>query len=71
MNKTIVDFLNNQTCATISCISDNAQPYSFICFMYLMLKTGLLYFKSSPATDHIKFFGKKSLLFPAPFYLIN
>jgi len=63
MNKTIVDFLNNQTCATISCISDNAQPYSFICFYVFDAEDGLLYFKSSPATDHIKFLERNPIVF--------
>lgn len=62
MNKTIVDFLNNQTCATISCISDNAQPYSFICFYVFDAEDVLLYFKLSPATDHIKFLERNPIV---------
>lgn len=62
MNKTIVDFLKSQTCATISCISDNAHPYSFICFYVFDAKDGLLYFKSSPTTDHIKFLEQNLLV---------
>lgn len=62
MNKTIVDFLKNQTCATISCITDNAQPYSFICFYVFDAKEGLLYFKSSPTTDHVKFLERNPIV---------
>jgi len=55
MNKTILDFFNNQTCATICCINSNVQPYCFSCFYVFNASEGLLYFKSSVNTDHARF----------------
>ena len=54
MNQSIVKFIKSQTCATICCINENNDPYCFSCFYAFDIAQGLLYFKSSFDTEHIK-----------------
>ena len=53
MGKKIIDFLSKQTVASISCIKENGQPYSFSCFYVFNREDNLFYFKSSDTSYHI------------------
>ena len=48
----IADFLEKQTAASISCVNEINEPYSFSCFYVYNRKENLLYYKSSPAAYH-------------------
>lgn len=52
MNKTIVQFIEQQTCANICCVDEQHQPYCFSCYYAFRPETGLLLFKSSPNSHH-------------------
>ena len=52
MNENIVKFLQQQTCATISCVDGLGNPYCFNCFYAFNSDTGMLYFKSTGASYH-------------------
>ena len=52
MNNTIVDFLQEQNCASICCIEESVKPYCFSCFYAFNAEAGLLYFKSSSNSQH-------------------
>ncbi len=47
-------FLQQQTCATICCVDNDGKPYCFNCFYAFNSADGLLYFKSSVDTHHLK-----------------
>lgn len=48
----IADFLEKQTAASVSCVNEINEPYSFSCFFVYNRKENLLYYKSSPAAYH-------------------
>jgi uncharacterized protein YhbP (UPF0306 family) len=52
MNPKIIVFLKKQTAASISCISEINEPYSFSCFFAFNSTEKLLYFKSSESALH-------------------
>lgn len=52
MNDNILRFLQQQTCATICCVSEQGNPYCFSCFYAFNEEEGLLYFKSSANAHH-------------------
>lgn len=52
MNNNIIEFLQSQTCATISCLDAQNRPWCFSCFFTFHSGKGLLYFKSSPGANH-------------------
>lgn len=52
IDKTIIQFLLNQNCATLCCIDAACKPYCFICFYALDSNKGILYFKSSANSQH-------------------
>lgn len=52
MNENIINFLQQQTCATICCIDEQGKPYCFTCFYVFNEEEGLLYFKSSANSHH-------------------
>lgn len=52
MNKTIIEFIEKQTCASICCADALGNPYCFSCFYVLNSNDGLLYFKSSGSSKH-------------------
>ena len=52
MNHQMKDFLQHQTCGSISCVDDNGKPYSFNIFYAFNVYEGLLYFKSAENTRH-------------------
>jgi uncharacterized protein YhbP (UPF0306 family) len=52
MNKSIIQFLKDQTCASICCIDEQGKPYCFSCFYAFNEEEVLLYFKSSPNAHH-------------------
>ena len=53
MNESISNFILNQKCASVCCL-DGKNPYCFSCYYAFDAKKGLLYFKSSEDTTHIK-----------------
>ena len=55
----IADFLEKQTSASISCVSEVNEPYSFSCFFVYNHKKNLLYYKSSPAAYHSRILSKR------------
>ncbi len=52
MNETIIQFLQEQTCASICCVDESGKPYCFSCFYAFNSTAGLLYFKSSANSLH-------------------
>jgi uncharacterized protein len=48
----IADFLEKQTAASISCVNELNEPFSFSCFFVYNRKENLLYYKSSPSAYH-------------------
>lgn len=52
MNEKIIQFLQQQTCATICCVDEQGKPYCFSCFYAFNIEKGLLYFKSSIDSHH-------------------
>jgi uncharacterized protein YhbP (UPF0306 family) len=52
MNKTIFQFIKEQTCAGICCVDEAGKPYCFTCFYACNAEKGLLYFKSSKESHH-------------------
>jgi len=54
MNETIVNFIQQQQIASICCVDEYNNPYCFTCFFAFNRRDGLLYFKSSASSHHIK-----------------
>lgn len=54
MNDKMVTFLKKQTAASISCVNEANEPYSFSCFFAFNSRENLLYYKSSPSAYHSK-----------------
>ena len=52
MNDDIIQFFQGQTCATICCIDTFGKPYCFTCFYAFNAEDGLLYYKTSPQSNH-------------------
>ena len=52
INKTISQFIKEQTCAGICCVDETGKPYCFSCFYAVNVEKGLLYFKSSKESHH-------------------
>jgi len=52
MNKTITQFIQEQTCAGICCMDETGKPYCFSCYYAFNAEKGLLYFKSSRESHH-------------------
>ena len=52
MNETIIQFLQQQTCASICTVDETGKPYCFSCFYAFNETTGLIYFKSSADAHH-------------------
>ena len=52
MDETIIQFLKEQTSASICCVDATGKPYCFSCFYAFNSITGLLYFKSSANSHH-------------------
>jgi uncharacterized protein YhbP (UPF0306 family) len=62
MNKNIVHFLEQQTCATICCTDEFYKPYCFSCFYAYNFEEGLLYFKSSATSHHSSLMRKNPFI---------
>lgn len=58
----IVTFLEKQTCASICCVDGQGNPYSFSCFYAFNNIEGLLYYKSSPTTQHSKILQQNAIV---------
>jgi uncharacterized protein len=54
MNTSIIQFIQKQKTATVSCVNEACEPYCFSCFYYFNPEKQLLYFKSSASTYHCK-----------------
>ncbi len=52
MNETIIQFLQQQTCASICTVDETGKPYCFSCFYAFNETAGLIYFKSSANSRH-------------------
>lgn len=52
MNERIIEFIQQQTCATICCIAENGEPHCFSAFYALDARKALLHYKSSADTRH-------------------
>lgn len=52
MNETIIQFLKEQTCASICCVDETGKPYCFSCFYSFNSTAGIIYFKSSADSHH-------------------
>ncbi len=53
MDKAIIEFLQNQSCATVCCTDEAGKPYCFCCFYAFDNSNGILYFKSSANSQHV------------------
>lgn len=54
MHESISQFIQKQKCASICCVNETGAPYCFSSFFSFNASNGLLYFKSSADTNHIK-----------------
>ncbi|MFZ1799760.1 MAG: hypothetical protein WAU24_07830 [Chitinophagaceae bacterium] len=52
MNDRILGFLKKQTAASICCVNEMQEPYSFSCFYCFNSKENLLYYKSNLTAYH-------------------
>ena len=52
MNETIIQFLQEQSSASICCVDAEEKPYCFNCYYAFNSISGLLYFKSSANSHH-------------------
>ena len=52
MNENIIQFIQQQTCATVSCVDEQRRPYCFTCFYAFNSEEGLLYFKTAVDSHH-------------------
>lgn len=59
IDESIIKFIQNQKCASISCLNSKNKPYAFTCFYAFNSEDALLYFKSSKEADHYKWIKKK------------
>lgn len=62
MNETIIQFLKEQTSASICCVDATGKPYCFSCFYAFNSTTGLLYFKSSANSHHATLMQQNSFV---------
>ncbi len=62
MDNNIIEFLESQTCATICCLDEQKRPWCFSCYFIFNPGEGLLYFKSSPASNHSSMMKKNPLI---------
>jgi uncharacterized protein len=62
MDKLITDFISSQTVASVCCLDENNRPYCFSCFYAFDREKQLLYFKTSPASQHVKMLLKNHLV---------
>lgn len=62
MNEPINLFVEKQKCASICCVDGAGNPNCFSCFYAFNLREGLLYFKSSLDSFHMKILMLKSIL---------
>ena len=62
MNADILDFIEEQTCVTISCIDSNTKPYCFTAFYAWDDDNDTLIYKSSPETNHSQILSQSSLV---------
>ncbi len=62
MNKSIIQFINDQTCASVCCVDEQDNPYCFSCFYAFNSMDGLLYFKSSPVSRHASIISKNPFI---------
>jgi uncharacterized protein YhbP (UPF0306 family) len=62
MNETIIQFLQEQTCANICCVDETGKPYCFSCFYAFNCTGALLYFKSSATSHHADLMKKNPLV---------
>ena len=54
MNDRILTFLKKQTAASICCVNEINEPYSFSCFFAFNSTENLLYYKSTASSYHSK-----------------
>jgi uncharacterized protein YhbP (UPF0306 family) len=52
MNENIINYIEQQTCASLCCITDTGKPYCFSCYYVFNKAEGLLYYKSSADSTH-------------------
>ena len=62
MDKTIIDFFQNQNCATVCSTDDAGKPYCFSCFYAFDNRNGILYFKSSANSLHAVLMKRNPLI---------
>jgi uncharacterized protein len=62
MDKMISDFIATQTVASVCCLDEDNHPYCFSCFYAYDREEHMLYFKTSPASHHVKLLLKHPLV---------
>ena len=59
MNEKIIQFAQKQKVTSLCCIDETGKPYCFNCFFSFDGEEGLLYFKSSSQSNHMKLMSVK------------
>lgn len=62
MNEAIIQFVEQQNCASVCCIDEEGKPYCFSCFYAFSRNEGLIYFKSSSNSRHAGLMKKNSFI---------
>lgn len=62
MNHKIIQYLQQETCATICCVDEQGKPWCFSCFYVFNAADGLLYFKSHADAHHSSIIQKNPLV---------
>ena len=62
MHETLINFLKEQTCATICCKDDAGNPYCFNCYYLFGKDNALLYFKTSKDSNHYLFLQNNPII---------
>ena len=60
MDESIINFLQNQSVMTVCYTDEEGEPNCFPCFFAFNSSKGLLYFKSSSSSYHVKNLGNKA-----------
>ena len=54
MQTEIIEFMESYKVATLCCASTDGEPYCFHCFYVYDARLGMLFFKSSDQTEHVR-----------------
>ena len=55
----IIQFIANQSCASVAVMADDGAPYCFSCYYVFNEEDGVIYFKSSSDSNHFGYLKKQ------------